>query len=345
MRRRVRLALRILGALLRCDHPRVAEFIACKATPALADALPDFNLSLAVLDESAAQGFFASPLLKDAARSAHATGCPGLAFLWRLRNQKQPSAVRRALDLDFGPIDAVVPCGEQAMYANESCNLGVINLAAKALWDGKEIRFDRLRDSVELAVRFLDNIASLLAPADQLVAETTRRLRRVGLGVAGWADVLDHVGLAYESPEALFFAENVASVYASAAARATEALAAERGSFVSSGRRNVSVTCVQPCGNVVPLLGVRGYGIEPDFTRDATRIGSEAHVRMQATWQRHIENAIAKTVNLPADATAEDVAMAFRIAYRFDCKSITVYRDGSRASQPLPLSEVERGGA
>ncbi len=328
-------------ALLRCDHPRVAEFIACKATPALADALPLFNLSIAIPDRSAAAAFFAGPLLMEAARSAYATGCPGLVFLWRAREQKQPRSVRRALEREFGPIDAVVPCGEQAMHANESCNLGVINIAAESLWNGKIMRFDRLWAYVTLAVRFLDNVASLLAPADPLVAETSRRLRRVGLGVAGWADVLDRIGLPYESPEALSLADSIASAYALAAVRATQALAKERGAAFLSGRRNVTVTCVQPCGNVVQMLGVRGQGIEPDFARDAVHIGPEAHVRMQAVWQRHVENSIAKTVNLAADTTVEDAVRAFRLAYVLGCKSITVYRDGSRIRQPLPLSLEE----
>lgn len=327
-------------ALLRFDHPRIKEFIASKATPARADALPHFNQSILIPDESAAAAFFGSPLLIEAARSAHATGCPGVVFLWRARDQKLPGSMHRDLERGFGPIEAVVPCGEQAMHANESCNLGVINLAAEALWNGKVMRFDRLPARVTLAVRYLDNIASLLAPPDQLVAETSRRLRRVGLGVAGWADVLDRVGLPYESPEALKFADRVASVYARAAARATQALAQERGSPFLSGRRNVTVTCVQPCGNVARILGVRGFGIEPYF-RDATRIGPEAHVRMQAAWQRHVESSISKTVNLAADASVDDVTTAFRLAYRFQCKSITVYRDGSRISQPLSLSEEE----
>ncbi len=66
------------------------------------------------------------------------------------------------------------------------------------------------------------------------------------------------------------------------------------------------------------------------------------HVRMQAAFQRHVDAAVSKTVNLPADASVDDVRTVFIAARKFKLKGVTVYRYRSKPHQAVSLVEDER---
>jgi ribonucleoside-diphosphate reductase alpha chain len=84
----------------------------------------------------------------------------------------------------------------------------------------------------------------------------------------------------------------------------------------------------------VPASQIQGIPAKlADVLVTAHEISPEWHVRMQAAVQEHVDNAVSKTVNLPAAATVADVDKIFGSAFRLGCKGITVYRDASRAGQ------------
>lgn len=191
------------------------------------------------------------------------TGDPGMIFV---------DAVNRANPLlcALGPITVSNPCGEQLMYPYESSNLGSINLCMFGS-HRNGVAWDELADTVQSAVRLLDNAIDACVYPDERVARQARDNRRLGLGVMGYADLLVQMRLPYDSEEALGLASRIAQFIQEKAWEASRRLAKTRGVFPNYARsslnrrvRNCAVTSIAPTGTISMVAGCSS-GIEPRF--------------------------------------------------------------------------------
>jgi ribonucleotide reductase alpha subunit len=184
-------------------------------------------------------------------------------------------------------------CGEQPLAPNSSCVLGSINLSKFVLKCPTQfpsggnyygyIDWKRLKEVVRIAVRFLDNVIDVNNyPIPEIEIET-KKFRKIGLGVMGWADMLIKLQISYNSPEALELAEKVMKFINDEAVKYSEELAEEKGFGTWEGynnpeigifketdmslfkRRNATLTTIAPTGTLSLIAGCSS-GIEPVFS-------------------------------------------------------------------------------
>ena len=280
--------------ILSVDHPDILDFIKCKREN---QRVTNFNISVAVTDafmqavEADAEHELKNPRTGELVRRARAreifdsivegawlNGEPGVYFIDRA-NQYNPVP-------HLGSYEATNPCGEQPLLAYDVCNLGSLNLGA-FVRDGA-VDWDRLREVVHQSAHFLDNVIDANRYPLREITDLAQRIRRIGLGVMGWADMLIRLGIPYGSRESLEVAERVMSFVDEQAKVKSELMAAERGVFpewersiwgpdVTCARdadgnrtrpmrrlRNCNLTTVAPTGTISIIAGSSG-GIEPLF--------------------------------------------------------------------------------
>jgi len=272
-------------AILNVDHPDIEKFIHAKEDM---NVLTNFNLSVAVTNEfmeavkAGTEYDLINPHTGEVQAKANAreifdkivamawkTGDPGIVFIDQI-NDYNPTP-------QLGKIESTNPCGEQPLLPYESCNLGSINLSRmlRSTNGTPEIDYEKLSGTVKTAVRFLDNVIDVNKFPLPEIAEMTRKTRKIGLGVMGFADMLIQMGIPYDSEEALEVAGKIMQFVNDEAFKASAELAEERGGFpafegsvydTTDGLRprNASCTTIAPTGTLSIIAGCSS-GIEPLF--------------------------------------------------------------------------------
>jgi len=428
-------------ATLRCDHPDIEEFIDAKRAP---EHLQYFNLSVLLSDDFmtavradapwplvfpdsepnascetgarieriwsgctaavpcriwktvSARGLWQS-LCESAVRCAE----PGVLFIDRINRENNLAYCER--------LSATNPCAEEPLPPYGACNLGSLNLTAFVL-DAftSQARFDvaAIREAVQLAVRFLDDVIDISRFPLPTQRAQAQRSRRIGLGVTGLADALAMLMLPYGAQRARDAAAMVLTAMRDAAYETSIGLARERGSFPAldvarflerpyvqrlperlrdgirrDGLRNSHLLAIAPAGTISLLADNVSSGIEPIFRSEGERrvidpnggyrrfhvtdrayalwrmrnpaavpaayfvdqAGVSAHdqLRMQAALQPFVDGSISKTVTLPEQFTAADVAHLLEEAYVLELKGCTVFRERARAGVLTASGPIE----
>jgi len=267
--------------ILRVDHPDVLEFIDCKMD---LSQVTNFNISVAITDlfmkavqdgvdydlidphsGDVVKSLSARMVFDRIAHNAWANGEPGLFFI-DTANKFNPTPSR----WDY---EATNPCGEQVLGPYESCNLGSINLERhlKTSQDGVSfIDWDKLNETVCLAVRFLDNVVDANRfPIPQL-GEVNKGARRIGLGIMGFARLLMLLEIPYDSEEGLEMAESIMGFIRASAEKASMDLAKIHGAYpfyegVGSPKRNSHLLTIAPTGTI-SMIADTSSGCEPEFS-------------------------------------------------------------------------------
>jgi ribonucleoside-diphosphate reductase alpha chain len=280
--------------ILRVDHPDILEFITCKED---LTQVVNFNISVAVTDRfmSAVKAgteyelvdpgtgrvsgtLDARTVWNKMIEGAWRTGEPGVFFVDEA-NRYNPVP-------HLGAYEATNPCGEQPLLSYDVCNLGSINVGYYVK-DGK-MDWDAFRRDVHLSTHFLDNIIDVNKFPLEEIDALSKRIRRIGLGVMGFADMLVRLGIPYDSPEGVEMGRRVMEFLDQEAKKESERLANERGPFPEWARsiwgpdetaardadgkrirpmqmlRNCNVTTVAPTGTISIIAGCSS-GLEPLF--------------------------------------------------------------------------------
>jgi len=406
--------------VLRVDHPDILEFITAKLKEGT---LRNFNLSVGITDafmeavkkddtfniicpatNKITGELSAQEIFNKIAECAWRCGDPGVIFLDTI-NKTHPLR-------ELGEIESTNPCGELPLLPYESCNLASINLARMIHKEGGEalLNWEKLRVQVHEVVRFLDDVIEVNKFPIPEIEKITKKNRKIGLGVMGFAEMLIELGVSYNSEQAVSIAEQLMSFIHREAAAASMILAEKRGVFPNWEKssharknkkiRNATLTSIAPTGTISIIAGTTS-GIEPLFAlayrrtnilegktvieinplflnyiksnnlssrnlaqklleegslKDLKELPEEAkrlfvtaldipyqqHLKIQAAFQKYVDNSVSKTINMPESATIEDVKKAYTMAYKLGCKGITVFRYGSKEKQVLELGLNEK---
>src|SRR5438132_1647065 len=326
--------------ILRVDHPDIMDFITCKED---LTQVTNFNISVAItrkfMEAVAASASYdlidpsngriagqldAKTVWDKMILGAWRTGEPGVFFIDEA-NRYNPVP-------HLGAYEATNPCGEQPLLPYDVCNLGSINVGHYV--KNGAMDWDAFRKDIHLSTHFLDNIIDVNKYPLPEIDSLSKRIRRIGLGVMGFADALVRLGIAYDTDAGVEFGRKVMGFVDVEGKRESSRLAADRGPFPEWAKsiwgpddtcardtngnrirpmqllRNCNVTTVAPTGTISIIAGCSS-GLEPLFAVAFMR--NQAGVMMPDVNEDFV--AIAKREGWYSDALMERIAKEGTIAF------------------------------
>lgn len=383
------------GALqltLRCDHPDIEAFIDAKVSHG---ALPNFKLSVLLTEEfmqaveedsawtlvfplgghSVPEGgevcvrvwpgsLVPQPCLVHRRLSArslwdkllaaeYAGGEPGVLFIDRINSANNLWYCEHLYATSYG--------GDIPLPAHGVCNLGAINLprfVQPSVSEHPRLNFGSLKDAVSIAVRFLDNVHDISPFPLKAQQKAAWASRRIGLGVAGLADLFAMLGVSYGSQESLALTREIMSTVRDSAYRTSIAIAQEKGAFpefdkikygaspfvlglsheiqdliAQHGMRNSHLLVVAPTESLSLLANNVSSGMAPISSRQAVDVSVEDQLYMISAVQACVDNVVSTAVRLPQYASAQEIGLIFQQAWRLGLKGCAVKpKDGTNWS-------------
>ena len=319
--------------ILRVDHPDVLEFIKAKED---LTKVTNFNISVGIttkfMDALKADGDYdvvdpangqvcgqlrARDVWDKMILGAWRTGEPGVFFIDEA-NRYNPVP-------HLGQYEATNPCGEQPLLPYDVCNLGSVNVGHYV--NNGVVDWEAMRSDIALSTHFLDNIIDVNKYPLPEIDALSKRIRRIGLGVMGFADMLVRLGIPYDSPEGVEMGRKVMEFLDVEGKKESERLAGQRGAFPEWARsifgpdetcardangnriramqllRNCNVTTVAPTGTISIIAGCSS-GLEPLFAVAFMR--NQAGVMMPDVNEDFV--AIAKSEGWYSDELMERIA-------------------------------------
>lgn len=332
----------VLG-VLDCNHPDIYFFITSK----LRGGLTNCNLSVLVTDDFMnkvkSEDYFdlsfngiqynrvkAKDLFERICFSAHQCGCPGLLFYDRI-NKDNPYYPQK--DIRCGNL-----CSELPLFEDLMCNLGSLNLSKFI----KKNHFDTLKFAqyIELATRTLLNINGCGWYPYHNITENMKKYNPIGVGLAGFADLLIKLGIYYASDDTLKIIDEIKKPYIEITNRLAPNSFYKR-SLPPTGTCSILLDCSPAIEPIYDRNYKRflSFGVIEEkrdiysskYAQTAYEISPEWRIKIQSKWQNDvIDSAISSTINLPKETTVEKVKEIYYSAWEAGLKGITIFIDQSK---------------
>ena len=311
----------------------------------------------------------ASIIWKKIIKMAHKNGEPGVIFKDTIAMDDVFS--NKYGDLGVNPCGEITLLPYESCNLGA---INLANMVQYPYRDKAALDTDKLIEMVKLGVTFLDNIIEINKFPLPEIQTWTEKTRRIGLGVMGLHDLMLKLKIIYGDTESLDLISNIYGIIQQTAYEQTRKLGELRGvppdiaKYAVENKnnfRNAGLLAAQPTGTVAMICNQASSGIEPVFQFEYGRkdsygehsikhfikkefpeqlpeyavtaldITPKHHIDVQARLQTYIDNSISKTVNLPNTATEDVVEDIIRQAFYSGCKSVTMYRSGSRSEEVL----------